>query len=73
MRPRATPRRLITASSLPAALPAGAEGLHAFEAATGLIIAHGAWLARKDFQHFIRHGAGRAAIDWEASVDLGRP
>jgi hypothetical protein len=60
----------MTASSLPAALRAGAEGLHALEAATGLIIAHGTWLARGgDFGGFIHHGAGTAAIDWEAAID----
>ncbi len=60
----------MTASSLPAALRAGAEGLYALEAATGLIIAHGTWLARgDDFGRFIHHGAGPAAIDWEAAID----
>jgi hypothetical protein len=59
----------MTASSLPAALRAGAAGLYALEAATGLIIAHGAWLARSDdFGHFIHHGASTAAIDWEAAI-----
>jgi hypothetical protein len=58
----------MTASSLPAALRAAAEGLYALEAATGLIIAHGSWLARDDFTRFIYHGAGTAAIDWEAAV-----
>jgi hypothetical protein len=58
----------MTASSLPAALRAAAEGLYALEAATGLIIAHGTWLARDDFTRFIYHGAGTAAIDWEAAV-----
>ena len=63
-------RRLVTASSLPAALRAGAEGLYALEAATGLIIAHGTWLARGgDFGGFIHHGAGTAAIDWAAAID----
>jgi len=38
----------MTVWSLPAALRAGAEGLYALEAATGLIIAHGTWLARED-------------------------
>jgi hypothetical protein len=60
----------MTASSLPAALRAGAEGLYALEAAAGLIIAHGTWLARSDdFGRFIHHGAGTAAIDWEAAID----
>ena len=46
----------MTASSLPAALRAGAQGLYALEAATGLIIAHGTWLAREDFTRFIDVG-----------------
>lgn len=58
----------MTAPSLPAALRAGAEGLYALEAATGLIIAHRTWLARDDFTSFIQHGPGTAAIDWEAAV-----
>ena len=60
----------MTAPPLPAALRAGAEGLYALEAATGLIIAHGTWLARtNDFGRFIHHGARTAAIDWEAAID----
>ena len=56
----------MTASSLPAALRAGAEGLYALEAATGLIIAHGTWLARGgDFGGFIHHGA------WHGGNRLG--
>ena len=39
----------MTVLSLPAALRAGAEGLYALEAATGLIIDHGTWLERDDF------------------------
>ncbi len=65
----------MTASSLPAALRAGADGLYALEAATGLIIAHGTWLARDDFKCFIHHGTGTAAIDWETAIgalDAGR-
>ena len=54
--------------SLPAALRAGAEGLYALEAATGLIIAHGTWLERDDFACFIHHGTRTAAIDWEAAI-----
>jgi hypothetical protein len=53
---------------LPAALRAAAEGLYALEAATGLIIAHGTWLARDDFARFVLRGTGTAAIDWEAAV-----
>ena len=58
----------MTASPLQAALQAGAQGLYALEAATGLIIAHGTWLARDDFGGLIYHGAGTAAIDWEAAI-----
>ena len=58
----------MTASSLPAALRAGAEGLYTLEAAAGLIIAHGTWLSRDDFIRFIYHGAGTAAIDWETAI-----
>lgn len=56
----------MTASPLPAALRAGAQGLHTLEAAAGLIIAHGTWLGREDFRDHVYHGAGTAAIDWEA-------
>ena len=60
----------MTASSLPAALRAGADGICTLEAAAGLIIAHGTWLARDDdFGRFICHGPGTAAIDWEAAID----
>jgi len=65
----------MTASPLQAALRAGSEGLYALEAATGLIIAHGTWLARDDFECFIHHGTGTAAIDWETAIralDAGR-
>jgi hypothetical protein len=58
----------MTVLSIPAALRAGAEGLYALEAATGLIIAHGTWLERDDFSCFIHHGTGTAAIDWEAAI-----
>ncbi len=58
----------MTAPSLPAALRGAAEGLSAPEAAMGLIIAHGTWLARDDFACFIRHGTGTAAIDGEAAI-----
>ena len=58
----------MTAPSLPAALRAAAEGIHALEAATGLIIAHGTWLDRDDFACFVHHGTGTAAIDWEAAI-----
>ena len=58
----------MTVLSLPAALRAGAEGLYALEAATGLIIDHGTWLERDDFACFIHHGTRTAAIDWEAAI-----
>jgi hypothetical protein len=54
--------------SLTGALRAGAEGLYAIEAATGLIIAHSTWLERDDFACFIHRGAGTAAIDWESAI-----
>ena len=50
----------MTASSLPAALRAGADSLSAPEAATGLIIARASWLARDDFARFIPIGTRRA-------------
>jgi len=58
----------MTSSPLQAALRAGASGLYALEAGTGLIIAHGHWPGRDDFASFIDHGAGTAAIDWEAAI-----
>jgi hypothetical protein len=58
----------MTATALPAALRAAAEGIYTLEAATGLIIAHGTWLGRDDFARFIHHGAGTSAIDWEAAI-----
>ena len=60
----------MTASSLPATLRAGADGICTLEAAAGLIIAHGTWLARDDdFGRFICHGPGTAAIGWETATD----
>ena len=58
----------MTASSLQAALRAGAQGLYVLEAATGLNIAHGTWLDREDFVCFVHCGTGTAAIDWEAVI-----
>jgi hypothetical protein len=58
----------VTATSLPAALCAAAEGICTLEAATGLVIAHGTWLARDDFGCFIHHSTGTASIDWEAAI-----
>ena len=58
----------MTVLSLPTALRAGAEGLYALEAATGLNIAHGTWLARDDFACFVHRGTGSAAIDWVAAI-----
>jgi hypothetical protein len=70
----------MTVLSLPAALRAGAEGLYALEAATGLIIAHGTWLERDDFACFIRHGTGRRrstgkppSPPWTLASSLARP
>jgi len=58
----------MTDPSLRAALRAGAEGLYAVEAATGLMTAHATWLERNDFACFIPHGTSTAAIDWEAAI-----
>lgn len=58
----------MTDSPLHAALRAGADGLYALEAGTGLIIAHGTWVGRPDFACHIHHGTTAAAIDWEAAV-----
>jgi hypothetical protein len=65
----------MTSSSLQAALRAGADGLYALEAGTGLLIAHGSWLARADFHRFIHiadsitsPGTELAIIDWEAAI-----
>jgi hypothetical protein len=51
----------MTASSLPAALCAAADGRYAIEAATGLIIDHTSWLAREDFTRFIYVGVSITA------------
>jgi hypothetical protein len=65
----------MTASSLHEALRAGARGLYALEAGTGLLIAHGTWTGREDFGRFIRTGDSinspgteLAAVDWEAAI-----
>lgn len=65
----------MTASPLHAALRAGADGLYALEAGTGLLIAHRSWPAREDFGRFIHvgdnitsPGTGLAVIDWEAAI-----
>ena len=58
----------MTGSSLQEALRAGAAGLCALEAGTGLLIAHGAWTERCGFGCFIHHGTATAAIDWEAAA-----
>lgn len=64
----------MTASSLQAALRAGADGLYALEAGTGLIIAHGSWPAREDFGRFIQAGPGitiPGTLNWPALT--GKP
>jgi hypothetical protein len=58
----------MTSTPLQAALRAGADGLYALEAGTGLIIAHGCWAERCDLGCFIHHGTATAAIDWEATI-----
>lgn len=55
----------MTALPLADALRAGAEGIYTLEAVAELIIAHGAWLDREDFQHFIHHGRGSLAYGTE--------
>jgi hypothetical protein len=66
----------MTGPSLPAALRAGADGIYTAEAATGLIIACGSWLARDDYASFITAGTSisspgtvLAGIDWDAAID----
>jgi hypothetical protein len=58
----------MTISSLQAAPRAGADGLRALKAGTGLVIARGTWAGRCDFACFIHHGTGTAAIDGEAVI-----
>jgi hypothetical protein len=65
----------MTDSQLQAALRAGAGGLYALEAGTGLLIAHGTWPAREDFRCFVHvadsitdPGSELASIDWEAAI-----
>lgn len=43
----------MTDPQLQAALRAGADGLYALEAGTGMILAHGTWPAREDFRCFV--------------------
>jgi hypothetical protein len=67
-------------SQLSAALRAAAAGIHPDEAAAGLIISHGSFLARGDFTLHIETAAGisdgtpMAWIDWDAvaALDGGR-
>jgi ABC-type phosphate transport system ATPase subunit len=60
----------MTHAFLAHALRACASGIYAAEAATGLLIAHAAWLDRDDFSKFIYSdtAAETAAIDWDAAV-----
>ena len=66
---------------LSAALRAAAAGIHSDEAAAGLIISHGTFLARNDFTKHIEtavgisDGTSMAWIDWDAviaALDGGR-
>ena len=67
---------------LHAALRAQAEGMHACEAATELLIGHGSWLHRADFVDLFIHtdtgpsdGIVVSAIDWPealTALDAGR-
>jgi hypothetical protein len=62
---------------LPAALRACAAGLYPLEAGVDLLISHGSWLHREDFQdQFIHTGisitdgaTAMAQIDWQAAVN----
>ena len=58
----------MTSNSLAQALRACASGIYTAEAATGMLIAHAAWLDRDDFRQFIHDDqeTGMAAIDWPA-------
>jgi hypothetical protein len=65
----------MTDPQLQAALRAGADGLYALEAGTGMILAHGTWPAREDFRCFVHvadsitdPGTELASIDWEAVI-----
>jgi hypothetical protein len=65
----------MTDSQLQEALRAGADGLYALEAGTGMILAHGTWPAREDFRCFVHvadsiadPGTELASIDWEAAI-----
>jgi hypothetical protein len=75
----------ISPDQLATMLRSWASGLYASEAAVDLLIAHGTWLARRDFRHAlidaVDDGWGRggdvepmASIDWDAvSEFLERP
>lgn len=62
--------------SLPAALRACARGIYPLEAGVDLLISHGSWLDREDFQDQFIHTAisitdgatTMAQIDWQASI-----
>lgn len=65
----------MTDPKLRSALRAGADGLYALEAGTGMILAHGTWPAREDFRYFVHvadsitcAGTKLASIDWEGAV-----
>jgi len=60
----------MTPASLAQALRACASGIYAAEAATGMLIAHAAWLDRDDFTQFIHADTATemAVIDWTAAI-----
>lgn len=65
----------MTDPELRSALRAGADGLYALEAGTGMILAHGTWPSREDFQCFVHvadsitaPGTELASIDWEGAI-----
>ncbi len=60
----------MTDPELQSALRAGADGLYALEAGTGMILAHGTWPAREDFQYFVHvaDSITAPAPNWPAST-----
>jgi len=65
---------------LAATLLAQAEGSYPAEAAVGLLIEHGSWLARADFHAFVDVGPSfgddrvlMASVDWEAAIAANLP
>ena len=73
--PEAVTREAGPAEALADALLAQAEGSYSAEAAVGLLIEHGGWLARTDFARFVDvvpsfcdETVMMASVDWEAAL-----